>query len=252
MLSEENMRLYCGDCLELMKQIPDSSVDMILCDPPYGVTRNKWDSVLPLDQVWKEYNRIIKQNGAIALFAGGMFTARLMLSNEKMWHYNLIWEKTSPTGFLNAKRMPLRAHEDICIFYREAPTYNPQMGKGVRKVSTAAHKRNSKKGESYGAYKPVTYDSEKRYPRSVLCFKTDKQKSALHPTQKPVALLEYLIKTYTNPGDVVLDNCMGSGSTGVACVNTGRGFIGMEMDAAYFETAKQRIEDAAFSVQAKG
>jgi len=234
-----------GDCLELMKDIPDGSIDMILCDLPYGTTRNKWDCIIPFDQLWPHYKRIIKTDGAIVLFGSGMFTAELMKSNQKMWRYNMIWEKSSPTGFLNSKRMPLRAHEDICLFYKRMPVYNPQMSKGERKVATAQHKRNCKKGESYGACKAISYDSDKRYPRSVLKFKTDKQQSALHPTQKPVALLEYLVKTYTNEGDMVLDNCMGSCSTGVACVNTGRRFIGMELDPVYFGIAEKRIQEAA-------
>lgn len=238
-------KIMQGDCLELMKSIPNGSVDMILCDLPYGQTaRNRWDVIIPFNKLWEQYSRIIKPNGAIVLFANGMFTADLMKSNSKMWRYNLIWKKTTVTGFLNAKKMPLRQHEDICIFYKFLPTYNPQKTAGhTRKVSLAKHKINCKKTSDYGEHEFTNYDSTERYPTSILEFATDKQKSALHPTQKPVALLEYLIKTYTNEGAWVLDNCMGSGSTGVATLNTGRNFIGMELDENYFNIAKERIED---------
>lgn len=219
---------------------------MILCDLPYGITaRNKWDTVLPLDTLWEQYNRIIKEHGMILLFADGLFMADLMNSNKKMWRYNLIWHKTTPTGFLNANRMPLRAHENICCFYKKLPVYNPQKTTGhQRKTSTANQKRNCIKTLDYGEHNLTTYDSTERFPTSVLTFSTDKQKCALHPTQKPVALLEWLIKTYTNEGMTVLDNCMGSGSTAVACVNTNRNFIGMELDENYFEIAKERIDKA--------
>lgn len=233
-----------GDCLELMKDIPDGIVDMILCDLPYEVTRNKWDIKIPYIPLWRQYRRIIKDNGAIVLFGTGRFTASLVLTGRDMWRYNLVWQKTTPTGFLNANRQPLRAHEDICVFYKKQPTYNPQKTTGhKRKVSTAWHKIGCKKTSNYGEHGLTSYDSTERFPTSVLTFATDKQKAALHPTQKPVALLEYLIKTYTNPGEVVLDNCMGAGSTGVACMNTGRRFIGMELDAQYFEIAKRRLTE---------
>lgn len=238
------VNLIHGDCLEQMKNIPEGSVDLILCDLPYGTTACKWDNIIPFDPLWEQYKRVIKKNGAIVLFGSGMFTASLMCSNKKMWKYNLIWEKTTPTGFLNAKIMPLRSHEDICVFCEGKTTYNPQKTYGhKRKVSTADHKRNCIATEDYGKHGFVSYDSTERYPKSVLTFKTDRQKCALHPTQKPVALLEYLIRTYSNEGETVLDNCMGSGSTGVACVNTGRNFIGIELDQKYFETSKNRIWD---------
>ena len=236
-----------------MKRIPDKQIDMILCDLPYGVTsRNKWDSQLPLVDLWQEYKRIIKDNGAILLFAQGMFTAKLMTSNPEMWRYNLIWEKTQPTGFLNAKRMPLRSHEDICVFYKKLPTYNPQKTTGhIRKVSSAEHKRNCKETTDYGKHNFVSYDSTERYPLSVLkmpqdidtviTFSKDTQKEALHPTQKPIALCEYLIKTFSNEGDLILDNCMGSGTTGVAAMNTNRDFIGIELDKNYYNIALNRI-----------
>lgn len=233
-----------GDCLELMKTIPDGSVDMILCDLPYGQTaRNKWDNIIPFEELWNEYNRIVKPNAAIVLFANGLFTADLMLSQRQKWRYNLIWEKTQPTGFLNAKRMPLRTHEDICVFYDKQPTYNPQKTQGhKRKVSTAEHKRNSNMTTDYNEHKFTTYDSTERYPKSILKFSKDTQKASLHPTQKPVELLEWLIKTYTNENETVLDNCMGSGSTGVACLHTNRNFIGFELDENYFQIARKRIE----------
>ena len=168
-----------------------------------------------------------------------------MCSNPAMWRYNLIWEKSQPSGFLNARRMPLRAHEDICVFYKSLPAYHPQMSTGPRKISTAEHKRNSKKSTDYRSHQLCSYDSDKRYPRSVLKFPKDIQKSAIHPTQKPVALIEYLIRTYTNPGEVVVDNCMGGGSTPVACLNTGRRCIGFEKDGAIYETACRRVKGRA-------
>ena len=230
-----------------MPSINDGSVDMILCDLPYGITaRNKWDSVISFSCLWDQYNRIIKDNGAIVLFGCGMFTANLMKSNPDMWRYNLIWQKTQPTGFLNAHKMPLRAHEDICVFYKKPGTYNPQKTDGhIRKVSSADHKRNCNKSTDYGDYHFLSYDSTERFPTSVLRFPKDTQKCKLHPTQKPVALLEWLIKTYSNEEDVILDNCMGSGSTGIACMNTNRKFIGIELDENYYNTAKKRIEEVA-------
>lgn len=237
-------KLYRGNCLDIMKNIGDKSIDMILCDPPYGVTaRNKWDAVIPFEALWKEYKRIIKDNGAIVLFGQGMFTANLMTSNPKMWRYNLIWKKTQPVGFLNANRMPLRSHEDICIFYKKLPVYNPQKTDGRRKISLKEHKKNCKTTPIYSNYKPISYDSAERFPTSVLTFSKDTQKSALHSTQKPVALLEWLIKTYTNENETVLDNCMGSGSTGVACINTNRNFIGIEIEEEMFQTTKERINN---------
>lgn len=226
-----------------MDSIPDKSVDAIITDLPYQQTqRNKWDVIIPFESLWKQYKRVIKDSGAIILFANGIFTAELMMSNKSMWRYNLIWEKTQPTGFLNAKRMPLRNHEDICVFYKKLPTYNPQMTTGhKRKVSKAEHKVNCKNTTDYGEYGATTYDSTERYPKSVWKFAKDIQKSALHPTQKPVALVEELIKTYTNPGEIVLDSCMGSGTTGVAAKNLGRRFIGIELDDKYFNIARERI-----------
>ena len=241
---KEKVQLYKGDCLEIMRNIPDKSIDMILCDLPYGTTRNKWDSVLSLDELWEQYERIIKDNGVIALFAQTPFDKVLGCSNLKMLRYEWIWEKTSATGHLNAKKMPMKAHENILVFYKKLPTYNPQKTAGhKRKVSKAEHKINCVKTTNYGEHGLTTYDSTERYPRSVQVFKTDKQKESLHPTQKPVALLEYLIKTYTNEGETVLDNCMGSGSTGIACLKTNRNFIGIEKDDKYFDIAYKRINE---------
>ena len=233
---KNKVQLYKGDCLEIMKDIPDKSVDMILCDLPYGTTQNKWDSIIPLDKLWEQYNRIIKDNGAIALFAQTPFDKVLGVSNLKMLKYEWIWEKEQGTGFLNAKKMPLKNHENILIFYKKLPIYNPQMGKG--KPYTL--ERNTYT-VNYGKQVDMvrTENTGERYPLTILKFKRDKEK--LHPTQKPVALLEYLIKTYTNEGEIVLDNCMGSGSTGVACLNTDRRFIGIEKDDRYFEIACNRI-----------
>lgn len=237
-----------GDCLELMKEIPDESIDMILCDLPYGTTKNKWDSVLPFDKMWEQYDRIIKENGCIALFADGMFMSDLMQSNKKLWRYNLVWDKELISGFLNANRMPLRSHEEICIFYKKLPTYNPQFTEGepLHGMGTKFSQEKNK-NNNYGNFDSCNNPSAKRtgdtkkYPKSIVKFPRPASCVMIHPTQKPVALLEYLIKTYTNEGETVLDNCMGSGSTGVACMNTNRSFIGYELDEKYFEIARKRL-----------
>ena len=248
------MDLRRGDCLELMKTLDDTSVDLILCDLPYGTTRNKWDSVIDLELLWEQYNRVIKDRGAILLFAQTPFDKVLGVSNLENLRYEIIWQKTAPTGFLNAKKMPMKAHENILVFYKKLPTYNPQMTQGhPRKVSSKESRAKSverqklkvdNKDSNYNFYGESVegYDSTERYPLSVQVFAKDQQKENYHPTQKPVALLEWLLKTYTNEGDLVLDNCMGSGSTGVACVNLNRNFIGMELTEQYFEIAKERIE----------
>ncbi|MEK4754831.1 site-specific DNA-methyltransferase [Priestia sp. FSL R5-0597] len=236
-------QIYQRDCLLGMEKIPDCSIDMILCDLPYGTTRNKWDSIIPLDELWKQYNRIIKENGAIILTAQTPFDKVLGMSNLKMLRYEWIWEKTSASGHLNAKKMPMKAHENILVFYKKLPIYNPIKTTGhVRKVSKAEHKVNCVKSSNYNDYGLSTYDSTERYPRSVQVFPTDKQKEALHPTQKPIALFEYLIKTYTNEGDVILDNCIGSGTTAVAAVNTNRKWIGFEIEPEYVRLANERIK----------
>lgn len=231
-----------GDCLEVMENIKDGSIDMIMADLPYNTTRNHWDSLIDLKELWIQYERVIKDNGAIVLTAQTPFDKVLGASNLKLLKYEWIWEKTSATGHLNAKKMPMKAHENILVFYKKLPTYNPIKTQGhVRKVSKAEHKVNSKMSTNYNPTGLTTYDSTERYPRSVLKFPNDKQKTALHPTQKPVALMEYLIKTYTNPGELVLDNVAGSGSTAIAAMNTGRNFIAIEKDESYFNLAQQRI-----------
>lgn len=240
MFLNDKITLWQGDCLELMKNIPDKSVDMILCDLPYGITQCKWDSVIPFEPLWKQYKRIIKDNGAICLFGQGVFTADLVISNKTMYRYDIIWEKTKAGGFLNARRMPLQAHENISVFYKKLPTYNPQMTIGkpyTKKIITNGD------GNNYGRFNRIgqtNINVGERFPRSVIKINNDNHNS-LHPTQKPVELLEWLIKTYTNEAELVLDNCMGSGSTGVACVNTGRKFIGIELNRNYYEIAKERI-----------
>lgn len=234
--------LWQGDCLDLMANIPAKSVDLIISDLPYGTTKNKWDVILPFYELWHHYKRITTDNAAIIIFGDNKFTAKAMLSNEKWHRYNLIWQKTTPTQHLNAKKMPLRDHEDMCVFYNKLPTYNPQKTTGhERKVSTAHHKRNSKKTDNYGEHEYTGYDSTERYPKSVWKFATDRQKSALHATQKPLALIETLVKTYSNPGDVVLDPTMGSNTTGLACLNLERSFYGIEKDKEMFKIAQQRL-----------
>lgn len=237
-----SLKLIKGNCLDVMKDIPDCSVDMILCDLPYGITQNKWDSVIPFDSLWLEYNRIIKDNGAIVLFGQGLFSSRLACSNEKMFRYRLIWEKTKAGGFLNANRMPMQSHEELNVFYKKLPTYNPQMSEGepYKRISVT-----NGDGKNYGKFSRIGMKKENcgtRFPRSVIRFKNDNHNS-MHPTQKPIELLQYLIKTYTNEGDVVMDNCMGCGSTGVACKNTNRNFIGIEIDEDYYNTAVMRLRE---------
>lgn len=231
-----------GDCLDLMSSIATGAVDMIFCDLPYGTTHCRWDTPVDLVKLWEQYHRIIKDNGAIVLTAKTPFDKVLGMSNLKNLRYEWIWEKSSATGHLNAKKLPMSAHENVLIFYKKFPCYNPQKTSGhVRKMATAHHKRNSKRGQVYGNYGDVTYDSTERYPRSVLKFPSDKQKLHFHPTQKPVALVEYFINTYSNPGDLILDNCAGSGTTGIACENLGRRYILMENDQEYYHLIKERL-----------
>ncbi len=232
-------RLIEGDCMVEMKKLPDRSVDMILCDLPYGITQNDWDCYLPLDELWAEYNRIIKPNGVIALTSSGIFTARLIMSQPKIYKYKWVWEKSKSTNFLNAKKQPLRKHEDICIFYQKQPTYNPQMrsgdpyDKGIRKDQLCGN---------YGDFNPVHVKSEgERYPIDMIYFKTAESEGEVYnPTQKPVELGKYLIRTYTNPGEIVLDNTFGSGSFLVSALEEGRNFIGIEKneDVARFKTGE--------------
>ena len=232
------MKLIHGDCIEKMKDIPDGSIDAIITDPPYGTTACKWDSIIPLEPMWEQLKRVIKPNGAIVMTAMQPFTSVLVCSNLKMFKYQWVWQKEAGTGLLNAKKQPLRDHEDVCVFYSKQPTYNPQYTEGKPYVA--------KKGGETSNYNPsgnvTTVSDGKRYPKTVQKFNRDRNK--IHPTQKPVALMEYLIKTYTNEGETVLDFTMGSGSTGVACVSTGRDFIGIELDEGYFKIAQTRIHDA--------
>ena len=237
---------YNMDCLEGMKEIDDKSIDMILCDLPYGTTKCSWDIVIPFDDLWKQYERIIKDNGAIVLFGSQPFTSILVTSNLKLFRYEWIYEKTQPSGHLNAKKMPMKYHENVLVFYKKPPTYNPQKTTGhKRKVSRGQITTKSQLGKScYGvAEKGANYDSTERYPKSIQCFSNGlmKQKS-IHPTQKPVELLEYFILTYTNEGEVVLDNCAGSCSTGIACYNTKRNFIGFEKDKEIFQRGNERLK----------
>lgn len=242
-----DIKLYLGDCLEQMKQIPDGSVDMICTDLPYGVLSRsneavKWDCLIPFEPMWEQFLRISKSNAAIVLFSQGMFTAQLMMSQPKLWRYNLVWLKCRCSGHLNANRMPLRAHEDICIFYREQPTYNPQ--KRVCSDEERTHLRSTKprKNSIYGKFKdlPVTL-SNLKFPTSILIFPKPAPTETVHPTQKPVDLLRWLIRTYTNEGETVFDATMGSGSTGVASVIERRNFIGIEKEEKYFKIASERI-----------
>ena len=231
-----------GDCLELMKEIPSGSVDMVLTDPPYGTTACKWDSVIPFEPMWEQLKRIIKPNGAIVLFSQQPFTSYLICSNPKDFRYQFVWDKGYSTGFANANKMPLKKHEDVCVFYKKLPTYNPQ---GLIKIEPKIKVR--KKGGAgevmgkNGTENKEYFQTATNYPTSIIRTKKEK---AYHPTGKPVALLEYLIKTYTQEDETVLDFTMGSGSTGVACVNTNRKFIGIEKDDKYFEIAEKRIKDA--------
>lgn len=245
--------LYEGDCLEVLPRLTAGSVDLILCDLPYGTTQNKWDSVIDLDRLWTEYRRVLKPNGVVVLTAQGIFTARLMLSNEAWFKYKIVWEKSKPTNFLNAKKQPLRKHEDICVFYAKPPTYNPQMrpgspyDKGVRKNQLSG---------SYGDFQPShVRSSGERYPSDVVYFKTaesEPEKNVWHPTQKPVDLGRYLVRTFSNEGDLVLDNAFGSGSFLVAAALEKRRFIGIERNKEthlfkgeridYVKLARERLE----------
>lgn len=239
----ENLWLMKGDCLERMKEIPDGSIDMILTDPPYGTTACKWDSIIPLELMWEQLKRIIKPNGAIVMTAAQPFTSVLVCSNLKWFKYDWTWRKPKGTGHLNAKKQPMRDKEDIVVFCSGQTTYNPQMASGTPYKDKAGKNHDAKTSmtDSYGAYTNFRNDNDgKRYPKQVLEFGVV-ERGTVHPTQKPVALMEYLIKTYTNEGETVLDFTAGSGTTGVACVNLNRKFIGIEMDDNYFEIAKNRV-----------
>ena len=241
-------KLYNECCFTAFTDVEDESVDLLLVDLPYGTTNCKWDSVLPLDKLWKEYNRVCKKNAAMIFTAAQPFTSALIMSNPKNFKYSWVWEKSKATGYLNAKKMPMRAHEDVCVFYRKPPTYNAQMWQ-----STPYNKGTAlRPTDVYGKQTETTVknDSGLRYPRTVQYFKTAESEGkgkSIHPTQKPVALMSYLIRTYTNPGELVLDNTMGSGTTGVAALNEGRSFVGMEIDEKYFLHAEERMREASLS-----
>lgn len=257
---EENYQLYHGDCLEVMDRLIEQGikVDAIITDPPYGTTRNAWDSIIPFDEMWKRLDKLVKDDGVILLFGSEPFSSHLRCSNLKQYRYDWIWDKQRGTNFQHAKKMPMKSYENILVFYKKLPTYNPQMREGKpyqtkggfrkNKVSNLMELTEGQKqdietiGRTFnaGVYREATINEGKRYPLSILSFKKD---GKVHPTQKPVELLEYLIKTYTNEGEVVLDFTMGSGSTGVATLNTNRKFIGIELDDNYFEIAKNRIEE---------
>lgn len=231
-----------------MKQIPSGSLDMIACDLPYGVTQNKLDIVIPFEPLWREYKRIIKERGCIALFAQGVFFVELVQSNRKMFRYDLVWDKVLTTGFLNAGRMPLRQHEQIAIFYKKLPEYHPQFTEGKPLHSKGvSYMERDHKNNNYGQFH-MTDDSRKgsteKYPTSIIKVPKPHPSVALHRTEKPVELLKWLILTYTSPGDTVMDNCMGAGGCGVACAETDRNFIGIEKDPDCFEIASGRIEEA--------
>ena len=233
------MRLYQGDCLEIMQQLEDKSVDMVLCDLPYGCTRNKWDAIIPMGPLWEQYERIAKDNAAIVLFSNPPFTAQLILSNLKLYRYEIIWAKPQGTDFLNANRKPLKAHENIEVFYKHLPYYNRKgrMGKPYRSMT-------GRTSENWGGYERVVTENRDGRRCNTTVYHAPSPRGSHHPTEKPTELLAWLVGMYTRPGEVVLDNCMGSGSTGVACLETGRDFIGIERDSKYFEIAKERIEGA--------
>lgn len=245
-----NIQLKLGDCIKLMNDIEDNSIDLILCDLPFQKTKNKWDKIIPFEKLWKQYNRIIKENGAIILFGQGNFYIDLVNSNRSQFRYDLVWDKQLTTGFLNSNRQPLRRHEQIAVFYKKQPTYNPIFtqgqplhGKGYK------YKTSSIKNHNYGDFK-ILEDYRKgntnKYPTSIISIQKVHPSKTIHPTEKPLELMQYLIKTYTNPGEKVLDNCMGSGTVGIACVNCKRSFIGIEISKNYYDIATARIYKKLF------
>jgi len=251
------MKLIHGDCLKEMFDIPDNSVDMVCCDMPYGTTACKWDTVLPLDMLWHHYKRIVKNIGAIVLFSAQPFTTTLINSNLKWFKYQWVWNKVSKTDVFNAKNKPLRQHEDLCVFSsgttanksKRKMFYNPQGVKSGNRTNPQNRKAAGYMGKARPSHKKEHIYHGSNYPSSIIKFTNADRTNVVHPTQKPVALIEYLIKTYTNEGDTVLDNCMGSGTTGVACKNLNRDFIGIELDEKYFEIAKTRIEGTQYNKQ---
>lgn len=245
---ENKVEIHLGNCLDVMREIPTGSVDMILCDLPYAVTKLKWDVLIPFDDLWEQYNRVCKNNAAVVLFGAEPFSSKLRLSNLDNFKYDWYWHKNKPTGGALATKQPMRCFETLSVFYRQQPTYNPLMGvrTEIELSRLSKHSETKCDSEMYGAsgYTQIRDNLKQKFPTNYLNFKTvhsrDSQKTK-HPTQKPVELLEYLVKTYTNQGEVVLDNCMGSGSTAIACLNTQRSFVGIELDSGYFNIAKARI-----------
>lgn len=242
-MKHPDIELWQGDCLDLMKDIPDGRIDMILADLPYGTTQNKWDSIIPLNDLWEQYNRVIKDNGMICLTSSEPFTNALINSKPSHFkYYDLVWDKVGTTGFLNSKRRQLRRHEQVICFYKKQTTYNPLMEfRGKERNKRSYNKRKGDGDSCYGKFENIESFNNEYYPTSIIEISNASQKGKIHPTQKPVALFEYLIKTYTNEGETVLDNVMGSGTAGVACKNLNRRFIGIELDENYFEIAKKRI-----------
>ena len=244
--------LYNDNCLEVMKKLPENYIDMVFCDLPYGTTQNFWDNIIPFDELWEQYNRVVKDNGAIVLTAQQPFTSKLIVSNLSCFRYEWIWEKNKSTGHLNAKKMPMKSHENVCVFYKNLPTYNPQKTTGHKPFGAVKPKDNIPEPEVKRNYNHVSKQfgndgkTTDRYPRSVQKFPVinNDNKEKWHPTQKPVGMIEYFIKTYSNENDIILDNCMGSGSTGIACFNSNRKFVGVEIDKEYYEMAKARIDDS--------
>lgn len=232
-----------GECIEEMSKLTEESIDLILCDLPYGTTQCKWDSIIPFDKLWEQYERIIKPNGAIVLTASQPFTSNLVMSNLKLFRYSLVWEKSKSTGYLNSKKMPMRSHEDILVFYKSLPTYNPQMIEGTPYDKGVAHRPTDVYREQKGEIH-VKNETGLRYPRSVQYFKTaESEGKVYHPTQKPVSLMKWIIKTYTNENDVVLDNCIGAGTTAIAAIQTNRRYIGIELDSNYYKITLERIDE---------
>lgn len=246
-----NIDLYHGDCLEIMKQIPDKSIDMILCDLPYGTTQCKWDVIIPFDKLWEQYELVVKGTSGIVLFGVEPFSSRLRVSNLKLYKYDWVWEKSDPSGFVNAKLMPIKSIENISVFSvgktangsQNNMLYFPQELVKCDKIVNAKREKLHENSFARDSHKEQHFQEFTNYPKQILKFKNDKGKNKFHPTQKPTALLEYLIKTYTHKDMTVLDNTMGSGSTGVACINTNRNFIGIEKDEKYFKIAEDRIKD---------
>ena len=236
-------KIICGDTIEEMSKLESNSIDLILCDLPYGTTQCKWDTIIPFDKLWEQYERIIKYNGAIVLTACQPFTSNLVMSNPNLFRYSLVWEKSKSTGYLNSKKMPMRSHEDILVFYKKLPTYNPQMTDGEPYDKGKAHRPTDVYREQKGEIH-VKNESGKRFPRSVQYFKTAESEGKVqHPTQKPISLMEWIIKTYTHEGDIVLDNCIGSGTTAIACIRTNRKYIGIELSEEYVEITNNRIKE---------